>query len=789
MAAIVSIKESKTILEGNSGIQIFSFDIILSETISSPVQIPYQIGIATDTATIDEDFTINIEPVTFNVGDPLTKAIIFDIKGDRIVEADEIFTITLGTPIGATLGSTTVATGTIFNDDSLPTITIAPTTNASETGTIGSFTITRTGLTELPLTVSINSNGGSATANNDHQPLPTQVTIAVGQTQATVDVTPIDDNLYEGSETIKANLIAASTYTLGTTSSAEITLIDDEIISTLPIISIIPIDNSNLPLEQLPDKQTITIKRDGDLNQSLIVKYLLTRLIGGKTQETTNTVTFLTGQSTTTIPLAIDSTIIYRELEKDTITLVPDPSYAIDSISPPVTINLANNQTTPTISINNAEIIEGDSGTTNLRFTIQLSNPSAQSTSVDFKTADGTAIGSKDYIASSGTLIFAPQEIAKIIDISIIGDTVIENNEDFTITLSNPTSGATLNKTTATGLIKNDDITSSQLTLLPSSIFKIENAVSNGTTLKFRKTAHQAFCRNEVSLFTVDDDNGSINGITAGQAGYQNAAIKRSQVIFAALSDSSIDLQLDSPIDRYINLETTDKIGLLMVVGSSIDEVNQGNAADILFSFPSANQGTTYTQIVNQGTIQKLAWEDTKGLGDKDFNDLGLEISIEQAPNVLGTEQQGSKDLLDLRSFTGQKTFDISISGDAFYRNTVGFYQVDDLDGKINGLQYGDSGYSTAALQKVVISGTKGDNLAVQLDGGSILAPFLIANNSITNVLAGATAPVYFGSVIGNSDKVDHIRLLGDNKFAFEDLFGGGDKDFNDVILQISARS
>jgi Calx-beta domain len=255
MAATVSVRESKTILEGNSGIQTISFDVILSQVISSLVQIPYQIGIATDTATIDEDFTINIEPVTFNVGDPLIKTIIFEIKGDRIVEANEIFTITLGTPIGATLGSTTVATGTIFNDDSLPTVTIAPTTNASETGTIGSFTVTRTGLTELPLTVSINSNGGSATANNDHQPLPTQVTIAAGQTQAIINVTPIDDDLYEGSETIKANLVAASTYTLGT-NSAEIALIDNETIATLPIISIIPINNSNLPLEQLPDKQS-----------------------------------------------------------------------------------------------------------------------------------------------------------------------------------------------------------------------------------------------------------------------------------------------------------------------------------------------------------------------------------------------------------------------------------------------------------------------------------------------------------------------------------------------------
>jgi hypothetical protein len=43
---------------------------------------------------------------------------------------------------------------------------------------------------------------------------------------------------------------------------------------------------------------------------------------------------------------------------------------------------------------------------------------------------------------------------------------------------------------------------------------------------------------------------------------------------------------------------------------------------------------------------------------------------------------------------------------------------------------------------------------------------------------------VYTLYSLGNSDKTDHIRLLGDNTFGFEDLAGGGDKDFNDVIVK-----
>jgi hypothetical protein len=220
MAATVSIKESKTILEGNSGIQTLSFDIVLSEAITSPVQVPYQIGIATDTATIDEDYTVTFDPIVFSSDDLLVKTLGFQIIGDRIVEADEVFTITLGTPIGATLGTQITATGTILNDDTRPNVTITAGANAKEPNTNGNFTLTRTGSTDFPLTVTLNYLGSTATVNTDYQTLPTNVIINAGETQAVINVTPIDDDLYEGTESIKANLVANSSYSIGAVGNA-----------------------------------------------------------------------------------------------------------------------------------------------------------------------------------------------------------------------------------------------------------------------------------------------------------------------------------------------------------------------------------------------------------------------------------------------------------------------------------------------------------------------------------------------------------------------------------------
>jgi hypothetical protein len=44
---------------------------------------------------------------------------------------------------------------------------------------------------------------------------------------------------------------------------------------------------------------------------------------------------------------------------------------------------------------------------------------------------------------------------------------------------------------------------------------------------------------------------------------------------------------------------------------------------------------------------------------------------------------------------------------------------------------------------------------------------------------------VYFPFLGANTDKVDHIRLLGNNTFGFEDLPSGGDLDYNDIIVKV----
>jgi predicted outer membrane repeat protein len=112
----------------------------------------------------------------------------------------------------------------------------------------------------------------------------------------------------------------------------------------------------------------------------------------------------------------------------------------------------------PTLSIADVSANEGNSGSTPFVFTVTLSAASASSVTVDYATANGTATAGSDYVATSGTLTFAPGVTSQTITVDVIGDTTVESNETFVVNLSNA-SGAGIAKAQATGTILDDDAT------------------------------------------------------------------------------------------------------------------------------------------------------------------------------------------------------------------------------------------------------------------------------------------------------------------------------------------
>jgi len=112
--------------------------------------------------------------------------------------------------------------------------------------------------------------------------------------------------------------------------------------------------------------------------------------------------------------------------------------------------------TTPAISIADAAVVEGNVGTTNLVFAVTLAAPSAQTITVNYATASGSAAAGSDYISTNNLLTFPPGITNGIIAVKVVGDTVIETDETFFVNLSSPANG-TLARSQGVGTIINDD--------------------------------------------------------------------------------------------------------------------------------------------------------------------------------------------------------------------------------------------------------------------------------------------------------------------------------------------
>jgi hypothetical protein len=120
-----------------------------------------------------------------------------------------------------------------------------------------------------------------------------------------------------------------------------------------------------------------------------------------------------------------------------------------------MTVDVAAQQS-PSISVRDVVVVEGNSGTTQATFIVALSGPGSQSVSCSFATSNGTATAGSDYVANSGALTFAPGELEKPVVVLVNGDTVDETQETLFLNISN-VQNATVSSSQGTGFINDDD--------------------------------------------------------------------------------------------------------------------------------------------------------------------------------------------------------------------------------------------------------------------------------------------------------------------------------------------
>ena len=110
----------------------------------------------------------------------------------------------------------------------------------------------------------------------------------------------------------------------------------------------------------------------------------------------------------------------------------------------------------PDVAAGEEAVAEGDSGTTNLVFTLSLSATSLLDVAVSWTTSNGTAEAGSDYVATSGVARIPAGSPGATVSVRLLGDRLYEPDEDFFLILSSP-SNTTLSETRARGVILNDD--------------------------------------------------------------------------------------------------------------------------------------------------------------------------------------------------------------------------------------------------------------------------------------------------------------------------------------------
>jgi chitinase len=207
---------------------------------------------------------------------------------------------------------------------------------------------------------------------------------------------------------------------------------------------------------------TFTVTLSPTSTQTVTVNYATangTATAGSDYAAKSGTLIFAPGVRTRPISVIVNGDTTVEPDETFTVTLSGPANAVLGTATGTGTI--LNDDTVlslPRLVVGHALVTEGHSGTTSATFTVTLSPVSTQTVTVNYATANGTATAGSDYVAKSGTLIFAPGVRTRPINIAVMGDTTPELHETFRVTLSNPTKavlGAAV--PTGTGIILNDD--------------------------------------------------------------------------------------------------------------------------------------------------------------------------------------------------------------------------------------------------------------------------------------------------------------------------------------------
>lgn len=474
-SAVVTVN-APSVAEGTAGTTPLPFAISLSAPVQGAVSVSFasadgnNVDPTLNATLADNDYQAASGTVTFPSDTTSAQTANVSVVGDTDVEPNQGLRLVLSNlvlPAGVssvTLGGD--GAGTINNDDGATLSVNSPTqAEGNAAGTLN-FTVTLSAASKTPVTVNYTTVAGSATAGSDFATTSGSLTFAPGgPLTQTVGVPTVGDNIVEPHETLLLNLGSPVGATLGVASGTGTLNNDDTATLSLDSPSALEGNAGNSSLTftatlsapvQGAVSATVDTADGNNGNATLnatVADNDYVAVVGG-------TVSIASGTSASTVVQIVGDT----KVEPDQglrLTLsnlqapagIPAGAVTLGTATGTGSIT---NDDAATLAIAANSAVEGNAGTSVLNLVVTLSAASKTPVTVNYATSDGSANAGTDYVAASGTLSFAPGQLTQNVPVTINGDTALEADETFSVTLSNPV-GATLATATAIGTISNDD--------------------------------------------------------------------------------------------------------------------------------------------------------------------------------------------------------------------------------------------------------------------------------------------------------------------------------------------
>ena len=442
----VSIGNATVVEVDQGGSVQATFTVTRSGTLVGSTTVEYTT--VEGTATEPEDFVAASGTIVFQESET-TKDIVVTVNGDDLDEADETFTVVLSQP---QLGNANIVDGeglgTITDDDPLPAILISDRMVDEDKGP-AEFTVTLSAVSGREVSVNYTTVEGTATSGEDFTTTSGTLVIPAGQTSGKISVPIINDARDEESETFSVSLSNASNATLGDSSGAG-TITDNDATPTLSVTNT-EVTEGNLDGDGGPatTNANVDVVLSAASGRTVTVQYTTTNgtaTAGSDYTTTSGMLTFQPGETTKAIVVPVLGDAVDEPNE----TVVIDLSAPTGGVTTATdgTLTILDDEGTPSLSVADISVPEGDLASSTATFTIRLSHASSEEITVDYsvnKTGTGSThaengpvLTGGDFFLTGGKATFAPGELTREVDVTVHGDSKDELDETFRIVLSNP---------------------------------------------------------------------------------------------------------------------------------------------------------------------------------------------------------------------------------------------------------------------------------------------------------------------------------------------------------------